>query len=76
MIDYTIVRQRDVDEARDTRAIRGADCGTGHVMLRSRTMIKRKLQCNKSGSKPPRRFNAYLQKNSENRRETKQRNGW
>ena len=41
-----------------TRASRGADCGTAdcgtiHVMLRSKMAIKRKLQHNKSGSKPP-----------------------
>ena len=57
MLDYTIVRQNDVDEVRDMRAIRAADHGTDHGVPRFRMMIKRKLQHNKSGSRPPRRLN-------------------
>ena len=49
MLDYTIVRQNDVDEVRNTRAIREADHGTDHGVPRFRMMIKRKLQHNKSG---------------------------
>ena len=52
-IDSGIVRRNGVDKVRETRATRGADCGTDHVILRSRMMINRKMQCNKSGSKPP-----------------------
>jgi exonuclease III len=44
LLDYVIFRQRDLKEVMDTRAMRGADCGTDHVMLRSRMMIKRKVQ--------------------------------
>ena len=53
MLDYTIVRQNDVYEVRDMRAIKGADRGTDHGVPRFRLMIKRKLQHNKSGSRPP-----------------------
>ena len=42
MLDNIIVRRRDVNEIRDTRAMRGADCGTWDIMLRFRTMIKKK----------------------------------
>ena len=46
-----------MDEARDTRAMREANCGKNPVMLISTMIIKIKLQHNKSGSKPPRKFN-------------------
>ena len=50
MLDYIIFRQSDVDEARNNRAMRGADCRTDHVILRSRVMFKRKMQHNDCGS--------------------------
>ena len=53
MLDNIIVRRRDVNEIRDTRAMRGADCGTWDIMLRFRMMIKRKMQHRKSRAEPP-----------------------
>ena len=53
MLDNIIVRQRDVNDLLNTRAMRGADCGTDHMMLRSRMMIRRKMQHKRSSSKPP-----------------------
>lgn len=60
LLDYIIVRQRDMKEVRDTRAMRGADCGTDHVMLRSKMMVKRRLQHKKSGTRPPRKLDTML----------------
>ena len=57
MLDYTIVRQNDVYEVKNTRTIREADRGTDHGVPRFKMMIKRKLQHYKSGSRPPRRLN-------------------
>ena len=57
-----MVKQSDVDKVRDIKEMRGADCGTCHVMPRSRMMIKRKLQHYKSGSKPPHRLNTDMLK--------------
>ena len=57
-----MVKQRHVDKVRDTKEMEGADCETCHVMVRSRMMIKKKLQHYKSGSKPPHRLNTDLLK--------------
>ena len=57
LLDYTIVRQRDVRVVLDTRSVRGADCGTDHVMLRSRVRICTLKQHCRMGAKPPRRLN-------------------
>ena len=53
MLDNIIVKQRDVNDLLNTRAMRGADCGTDHMTLRSRMMIRRKMQHKRSSSKPP-----------------------
>ena len=62
LLDYIIVRQRDVDEVWDTRAMGEANCGTDHVMLRSKMVIKRRMQHKKHGSKPPRRHDTCVLK--------------
>ena len=36
MIDYIITKRRDIQDVRITRAMRGADCWTDHLLLRSR----------------------------------------
>ena len=40
MIDYIIVRQRDLDDVRITRVMRGADCSTDHRMVRSEISMR------------------------------------
>ena len=50
LLDYIIVRQRDKSDVLDTRAMRCADCGTGHVICR------RKRHC-RTGAKQPRKLN-------------------
>ncbi|XP_072178194.1 craniofacial development protein 2-like [Diadema setosum] len=34
LIDYVIIRRRDIQDVRITRAMRGADCWTDHLLLR------------------------------------------
>ena len=53
LLDCIIGRQRDVRDVIDTTAIRGADCGTDHVMLRSRVRICRRKQHCRLCAKPP-----------------------
>ena len=36
MIDYVITRRRDIKDVHITRAMRGADCWTDHLLLRSK----------------------------------------
>ena len=36
LIDYVIIRRREIQDVQITRAIRGADCWTDHVLLRSK----------------------------------------
>ena len=47
LIDYVIVRQRDMQEVRVTRVMRGAECGTDHKLIRSKLHIRlhRSLYC-------------------------------
>lgn len=39
LIDYIITRQADRNDVLDTRAMRGADCGTDHQMLRCKLKL-------------------------------------
>ena len=63
LIDYVITRRRDISDILCTRAMRGADCWTDHVLLRCKvnfhvmrkhrrqvTSVKRKLDVNKLGN--------------------------
>ncbi|XP_033106174.1 craniofacial development protein 2-like [Anneissia japonica] len=40
LIDYIIILQRDLVDILDTRAMRGANCSTDHIMIRSITKFK------------------------------------
>ena len=40
LLDYIIVRQRDIKEVRITRVMRGADCGTDHKLVRTKVSIE------------------------------------
>ena len=40
LIDYIITRRRDIKDIRITRAMRGADCWTDHVLLRTRAAFQ------------------------------------
>ena len=40
LIDYIITRQRDIGDFLDTRAMRGANCSTDHIMIKSTSRLK------------------------------------
>lgn len=40
LIDFVITRQRDLTDFMDTRAMRGANCSTDHIMIRSTVNLK------------------------------------
>ena len=64
LIDYIITRQRDLKDIHDTRAMRGADCNTDHIMIRSRTslIIKKKM---KKSRQPNKKLNVSKLKNAD-----------
>lgn len=39
LLDYVIVRQRDIRDVHVKRAMRGADCGTDHMLIRSKLKL-------------------------------------
>ena len=51
LLDYIITRQQDLSEILDTRAMRGADCWTDHVLLRCKArfavhkLVRKKPNC-------------------------------
>ena len=47
-IDYVIVRHRDRRDVRITRVIRGAQCGTGHKLLRTKLISYSPKACFKA----------------------------
>jgi hypothetical protein len=57
MIDYVIVRRRDMSDVQITRVMRGADCWTDHSMLRSKMSLRLRRTVRPQGVKLPRRLN-------------------
>ena len=55
LIDYIITRQRDLPDFLDTRAMRGANCSTDHVMIKSTTRL-RVRQIKKKGKLPTKKL--------------------
>jgi len=64
LIDYIITRQCDLKDIHDTRAMRGADCNTDHIMIKSCTslIIKRKM---KKSKQPNEKLNVNKLKDKE-----------
>ena len=48
MLDYIITRHQDLSEILDTRAMRGADCWTDHVLLGAKPASLSTNQCGRS----------------------------
>ena len=69
LLDYIIVRQSDRHEVLDTRAMRGADCGTDHIMLRSRMKFRPTKPHKKVATKPPSKLNTKKLKAKETQAE-------
>ena len=57
LLDYVITRKSDLRDILDTRAMRGADCSTDHMMLRTKVTFSIKKKHSKSGAKPPTKLN-------------------
>ena len=64
-IDHIICRQSDVNDFRITRAMRGAECSTDHVLLRSKVNIQVKKKRRPQGKKPPKKLNVKKTKSPE-----------
>ena len=63
LIDYIITRQRDLHDFLDTRAVRGANCSTDHIMIRSSTKLKIRSLIKKKGKQPHRKLDISKLKN-------------
>ena len=64
-MDYVITRQRDQNDILDTRAMRGADCSTDHVILRSKIAFVLQKTSNKTKGKPRPKLNVEKLRNEE-----------
>ena len=52
LIDFIITRQRDLCDIRDTRAMRGANCSTDHIIIKSKTRLRVRRLMRKSSQRP------------------------
>ena len=52
LIDFIITRQRDLPDFLDTRAMRGANCSTDHILIQSRVKLKVRRKMKKSRQPP------------------------
>ena len=59
-------------QALDTRTMRVADCGTDHVILRSRLRLCRRKRHCRTGAKPPRKLNTSALKGRKKQEELTQ----
>ncbi|KAA3671105.1 uncharacterized protein DEA37_0005725 [Paragonimus westermani] len=53
LLDYVIVRQRDIGEVRITRVMRGAECSTDHRLVRTKLFIhvRKSVYCRSFGQR-------------------------
>lgn len=58
LLDYVIVRSRDTKDVLSTRAMRGAECWTDHIMIRTKMKLCPRPQARKT--KPHARLNVNL----------------
>lgn len=52
IIDYVIQRQKSELKTMDIRALRGAECGTDHVLLRAKVLFTYKCQAKRDPQQP------------------------
>ena len=64
-IDHIICRRSDVQDFRITKAMRGAECSTDHVLLRSKVNIQIKKKRRPQGKKLPKKLNVTKTKSPE-----------
>ena len=63
LIDYIIVRKRDIKDAYSVRTMRGAECGTDHRLVRAKFGLSISPKHRKRPSPLPKRINVCLLKN-------------
>ena len=73
LLDYIIVRQRDVMNVLQTRTLRRADCGANHVMLKTRLKVCRRNQHCGTGGKLPRKLDTCALKGQRKQKELTQK---
>ena len=67
LIDYVIVRCRDLNEVQNTRAMRGAECSTDHRLIRS--ILRVTVRPSARRQKPRRKLNVHAALNQNIREE-------
>ena len=57
LIDYLLVRQKDLSDVRITRVMRGADCWTDHRLVRSKLSLQLRPRSRRTAKQPSKRLN-------------------
>ena len=67
MIDFIITRRRDLRSFCKVRVMRGAECGTDHMMVRAKLKVLVRRKIRSSGVKVPKRIDVSKLKDSATR---------
>ncbi|XP_074627031.1 uncharacterized protein LOC141885034 [Acropora palmata] len=62
-LDFIICKQRDIHDFHITRAMRGAECSTDHLLLRSKVSFQIRRKRRPQGKKPPKKLDVSQTKN-------------
>ncbi|XP_067023035.1 craniofacial development protein 2-like [Acropora muricata] len=62
-LDFIICRQRDIHDFHITRAMRGAECSTDHLLLRSKVSFQIRRKRRPQRKKPPKKLDVSQTKN-------------
>ena len=62
-LDLIICKQRDIHDFHITRAMRGAECSTDHLLLRSKVSFQIRRKRRPQGKKPPKKLDVSQTKN-------------
>ena len=68
LLDYVITKNEHKTEVLNTRAMRGAECGTDHHLVKSRLRLQIIPRIRRTAPKPPRKLNVINLKNPETKR--------
>jgi len=72
LLAYVITRKKDQNDIKDTRVMRGADCGTDHQMVRSRVAFSVRKTHNRTKAKPLSNLNTSKIKGKETKAKLEQ----
>ena len=62
-LDFIICKQHDIHDFHITRAMRGAECSTDHLLLRSKVTFQIRRKRGPQGKKPPKKLDVSQTKN-------------